>query len=92
MLSGTCGPWYLQGRQFGLRLMSQRLLGKLSSFYTFIDCTSYFIPHLLLAYAQLFLYSILVYLVFSSPAYFLFIFIFSSFAIRSQTVVLKSIS
>ena len=87
MLSGTYGPWYLQGRQFGLRLMSHRLLGKLSSFCIFIDCTSYSIPHLSLAYAHLFLYSILLYFLFSSPAYILFIFIFSSAAIQSQTVV-----
>ena len=28
MLSGTYGPWYLQGRQFGLYLANQRPLGK----------------------------------------------------------------
>ena len=44
MLSGT--PWYLQGRQFGLYLASQRPLGKLSSFYSFyvfIDLTHIFL-------------------------------------------------
>ena len=46
MLSVTYGPWYLQGRQFGLYQASQRPLGKLSSFYSFyvfIDLTHIFL-------------------------------------------------
>ena len=36
MMLWTHGPWYLNGRQFGLILGSQRPLGKLSSFYSFL--------------------------------------------------------
>ena len=41
MLSGTYGPWYLQGRQFGLYLVSQRLLGKLYSFLLLFVALTY---------------------------------------------------
>ena len=39
MLSGTYGPWHLQGRQFGIRPVSQKHLGTLCSFFLSIICT-----------------------------------------------------
>ena len=63
MLSGTYGPWYLQGRQFGLYLACQRPLGKLSSFYSFyvfIDLTHIFFlfPHFYSTFVYLVCYYI----------------------------------
>ena len=75
MLSGTYGPWYLQGRQFGLYLASQRPLGKLSSFYSFyvfIDLTHiFFSPHFYSTFVYL-----VYYYIFLLSVFILFYFIF----------------
>ena len=41
MLSGTYGPWYLQGRQIGLYLVSQRLLGKHFFYFVFLHSSPF---------------------------------------------------
>ena len=69
MLPGTYGPWYLQGRQFGLYLVSQRLLGNLYSFLLFIRslnlCWSYFIHFFPMYVFMTFLFVYLITLFFS---------------------------
>ena len=91
MLSGMYEPWYLQGRQFGLYLVSQRLLGKLYSFLLFIRsfnlCWSYCIYSFFYIYLFMaFLYVYLITLYFLQSVYILFVFIFTCITNRSHTV------
>ena len=89
MLSGTYGPWYLQGRQFGLCLVSQRPLGKLSSFYSFYALLlCYFFSY----FSSRFILYLVYYYIFLLPVFILFHFIFYAYPLEvkplnnSQTV------
>ena len=97
MLSAMYGSFYLQGRQFGLCLVSQRSLGKLSSFYSFYALSLHYIaPIMIMLLSDFFLslsfYFISQILYIFLPVIILFYFIFYALPLEvkplnnSQTV------